>query len=332
MILHPGILALLVASGIICLIVVLSAFYGVRILRSWDLQSGSAQQLRLERSTYLVSTFLSHAVALQLISFFLFIFVVDRIHIYFTGAMCAAGVLNVNAYGYPALGLKLANFLLFGLWLIVNAVDNQAPDYPLIRKKYLFLVLLAPLSIAETYVLGKFVAGLNVEVITSCCGSLFSVETKGLASGLAALPRIPTEIAFFLGMGLSIASGLVVAFRGRGGYLFSLISTTTFFVSIASLISFISLYIYELPTHRCPFDILQGEYHYIGYPLYLSLLGGGLAGMAVGAIMPFRKIHSLEKIVPAVQTRLALVSVLLYSLFLLITVYWMFFSDFTLNG
>ena len=103
-------------------------------------------------------------------------------------------------------------------------------------------------------------------------------------------------------------------------------------MSIASLISFISLYIYELPSHHCPFDILQGEYGYIGYPLYLSLLGGGLAGMAVGAIMPFRKIQSLEKIVPAVQARLALVSVLLYSLFLLITVYWMLFSNFTLNG
>jgi hypothetical protein len=332
MILHPGILALLVASGITCLIVVLSAMYGIRIVRSWDLQSGSAQQLRLERSTYLVSTFLSHAVGLQLISFFLFIFVVDRIHIYFTGAMCAAGVLNVNPYGYPALVLKLVNFLLSGLWLIMNAVDNQAPDYPLIRKKYLFLVLLAPLIIVETYVLGKFIAGLDPEVITSCCGSLFSLETKGLASELAALPRVPTEIAFFVTMGLSIALGLVVAFRGRGGCLFSLVSTAAFFVSIASLISFISLYIYELPSHHCPFDILQGEYGYIGYPLYLSLLGGGLAGMAVGAIMPFRKIPSLEKIVPAVQARLALVTVLLYSLFLLITVYWMLFSNFTLNG
>ncbi len=332
MILHPGILALLVASGIICLIVVLSALYGVRIVRSWDLQSGSARQLRLERSTYLVSTFLSHAAGLQLISFFLFIFVVDRIHIYFTGAMCAAGVLNVNPYGYPALVLKLVNFFLFGLWLIINAVDNQAPDYPLIRKKYLFLVLLAPLIIVETYVFGKFIAGLNVEVITSCCGSLFSVEQKGFASELAALPRVPTEIAFFLGMGLSIALGLVVAFRGRGRYLFSLVSAATFLLSIASLISVISPYIYELPSHHCPFDILQREYDYIGYPLYLSLLGGGLAGMAVGVIMPFRKIPSLEKIVPAAQTRLAFVSALLYLIFLLITVYWMLFSNFTFNG
>jgi len=197
MILHPGILALVLVSGIICLIVVFSAGFGVRILRSWDLQSGSARQLRLERSTYLVSTFLSHVFGLQLVSFFLFIFIVDRIHVYFTGAMCAAGVLHVNPYGYPALILKIANFLLSGLWLIMNALDNQGPDYPLIRKKYLFLVLLAPFVIVETYLLGKFVAGLNVEVITSCCGSLFSIETKGLASDLAALPSVPTKVAFF---------------------------------------------------------------------------------------------------------------------------------------
>ncbi len=332
MILHPGILAIVLVSGIICLIVVSSAGFGVRILRSWDLQSGSARQLRLERSTYLVSTFLSHVFALQLVSFFLFIFIVDRIHVYFTGAMCAAGVLNVNPYGYPALILKIANFLLSGLWLIMNVLDNQAPDYPLIRKKYLFLVLFAPLVIAETYLLGKFFAGLNVEVITSCCGSLFSIETKGLASDLAALPTVPTEIAFFLTMILSILSGLMVAFRGKGVAFFFLLSTTAFFVSIASLISFISPYIYELPTHHCPFDILQWEYGYIGYPLYLGLLGGGLAGMAVGAIIPFRSIPSLKTVVPAVQARLASASVVLYTMVILITVYWMFFSHLTMRG
>ena len=40
--------------------------------------------------------------------------------------MCAAGTLYVNDYGYPALILKVANFLLAGFWLILNYTDNGA--------------------------------------------------------------------------------------------------------------------------------------------------------------------------------------------------------------
>jgi hypothetical protein len=47
-------------------------------------------------------------------------------------------------------------------------------------------------------------------------------------------------------------------------------------VSVAALISFISVYFYELPTHHCPFCILQGEYHYVGYLIYAAVLGGCL--------------------------------------------------------
>jgi hypothetical protein len=35
---------------------------------------------------------------------------------------------------------------------------------------------------------------------------------------------------------------------------------------------------------------LQKEYHFIGYLLYLMLLLGGLAGMGVGVLMPWRQI------------------------------------------
>ena len=45
-------------------------------------------------------------------------------------------------------------------------------------------------------------------------------------------------------------------------------------VSLAAMVSFISPYVYEMPSHHCPFDVLQSGYHWIGYPLYL-LLGGG---------------------------------------------------------
>ena len=101
----------------------------------------------------------------------------------------------------------------------------------------------------------------------------------------------------------------------------------TFLISVASLISFISIYIYELPTHHCPFCILQQEYHYIGYPLYLTLLGGALTGLGVGVLTPFRAITSLKESLPAIQKKLALLSLTLYALFTAMVVYQMIFSN-----
>lgn len=332
MILHPAVIALFVSSILTGLLFFSSSFHALRIVRKWDVRSGSEEQLRLERTTYLVSTLLAYACGFQLISFFLFIFTADTLHSLFVGAMCAAGTLNVNGYGYPALMLKLLNFLLAGIWLIVNYTDNKAYDYPLIKKKYLMLLAITPFIAAEIIVQGMYLTGLRADVITSCCGSLFSPDTKGFTSELAALPLVPTEIAFYLGMVLTLALGLIFYKKGRGGYLFSFTSAATFFISIAALISFISLYFYELPTHHCPFDILQKEYGYVGYPLYLSLLGGGLSGMGMGILMPFRKIESLRDIVPAIQRKLAVATLVLYFMFLAIVTYRIIFADFTMRG
>ena len=63
--------------------------------------------------------------------------------------MCAAGTLNVNSYGYPTFLLKIFNCILAGLWLVINYADNQAYDYPLIRGKYVLLLILAPLVLTE---------------------------------------------------------------------------------------------------------------------------------------------------------------------------------------
>ena len=141
MIFHPAIIALLLSSAFICFMVLYSASCGIQILRRWDLSSGSEAQLSLERKTYLVSSMLSYAFGFQLISLFLFVYTADRICPFFVGAMCAAGSLNANAYGYPVLLFKVMNFLLAGFWLLLNFTDNRAPDYPLIRKRYILLLV-----------------------------------------------------------------------------------------------------------------------------------------------------------------------------------------------
>ena len=332
MIFHPSILALYVASILISFMVLYSAFYGLQILRKWDIQSGSEEQLILERKTYLISTLLTYAFGFELLSLFLFVFTVDRLHTFFVGAMCAAGTLYVNSYGYPALILKMINFLLAGLWLILNYADNRGYDYPLIRTKYLLLLNLGPLILTEMALQANYFLRLKPNIITSCCGSLFSVGEQGLTSGTVALPVIPMKIVFYLAMALTIASGLYFYRKGNGAYLFSSFSAITLVVSLASILSFISPYFYELPTHHCPFCILQKEYGYIGYPLYVALFGGTISGMGVGVLMPFQNRKSLSEVLPSVQKRLALVSAVLFLIFALIVTYRMVFTDFILEG
>lgn len=332
MIFHPATIALYLSSILISLMILYSVFYGIQILRRWDIQSGSELQLGLERKTYLIATLLTYLFGFQWISLFLYIHTADHLHDLFVGAMCAAGTLYVNSYGYPALILKVVNFLLAGLWLILNYTDNRGYDYPLIKKKYLLLLFFAPFLWVETILQMNFFLQLRPDVITSCCGTLFSTDRPSIASEIVSLPSIPMKGVFSLALISTVALGFFFYRRGKGGYLFSSMSAVSFVISIASLISFISLYFYELPTHHCPFCILQKEYGYVGYPLYITLLGGSITGMGVGILMPFRKIASLREVLPSIQKRAALTSVLLYLIFLMIITYQIFFSAFRLEG
>jgi len=332
MIFHPIIIALYISSVLISFMVVYSACYGIQILRRWDIKSGSELQLILERKTYLISTLLAYLFGFQLLSLFLYIFTVDQLNTFFVGAMCAAGSLYVNDFGYPALVLKMINFLLAGLWLILNYADNQAYDYPLIKKKYSLLLILAPLIFIEMILQANYFLRLKPDIITSCCGTLFSAEGSSLNSVIAVLPSIPMKIVFYLSMILTIVLGVYYYLKGKGGYLFSSLSVITFLASILSIFSFISVYYYELPTHHCPFCILQGEYGYIGYPLYLALLGGTISGMGVGVLMPFKGIKSLSEIVPSLQRKLAILTLILFIIFTAMITSKMVFSGLILEG
>jgi hypothetical protein len=319
--LKPAIIALLVGSFLTGGLLVGAAAFGMHISRHWNLQSGSELQIRLERRTYLVSTLVAYAFAFELISFFLFINTVDKLHIFFVGAMCAAGSLNANHWGYWVIVLRMVNFLLAGLWLILNYVDNQGYDYPLIRKKYLFLLAIVPFILVEIVFQFNYFLGLEPEVITSCCGALFSASGKTIAADIIALPHRPMEIVFFAVMVGLFSLGIFSYRTGKGGYAFALMAFLALIVSLVAFISFISVYIYELPSHHCPFCVLQKEYGYIGYPFFLTLLGGSLTGMGVGMVAPFLGTESLKKILPAIRKKLIGISLGFYAIFFFMVVY-----------
>lgn len=332
MILHPPIVALLAGSLLVSFLLLLASTTAVRILRGWDLTSGSEAQLALERRTYLVSTAMSYACAFQVVSLFLFVYTADDLAPLFVGAMCAAGTLYANAYGYPTLLLKVVGAILAGAWLIVNYADNRGRDYPLIRMKYGFLLVLTPVVLVETAAQVAYFGGLKADVITSCCGSLFSSASSGVASELAALPSSPTRIALYATVAALVVAGIQFRRRAAGGYVVSGLSVLAFVVSIAAIISFLSLYIYELPTHHCPFCILQREYHFIGYPMYALLFIGVIAGLGLGLLHHRRHTPSLRSVLPPLARQLSLVAMACFLVFAAISTYVMVVTPFRLNG
>lgn len=319
--LTPAVLALTLGSLLISGMLGYAAFFGATILRFWDLNSGSELQLRLERQTYLISTLLTVALIFQFLSFFLFVYTADRLHPYFTGAMCAAGSLNANGWGYPVLVLKLATLILAGLWLIINRADIGGFDYPLIRVKYRLLLGLAPFVFVEAAAQWLYFWHLRPNIITSCCGALFSTAGESLGADVLSLPPKPMLVAAFIAIGAVLAAGLWFFRTGKGGYLLAGLSLAAFIIAGLACITVVSLYIYELPTHHCPFCFLQWEYWFIGYPMYLMLLIGVLGGLGAGLLTVFRDRESLTASLPALQARLALAAIVGFGVFALIVGY-----------
>ncbi|MDR9500208.1 MAG: hypothetical protein RI601_00265 [Desulfurivibrionaceae bacterium] len=332
MFINPAIIGLTAASLLVSGVTIYASIIGAVIIRSWDINSGSERQLQLERKTYLISTVLSYVLVCELLSLLLFVVNADTMHSLFTGAMCAAGTLYANSYGYPTLLTKIAVCIMSGVWLIVNHVDNRAYDYPLIKFKYGFLQLITVIIILEAVLQINYFMALDPEIITSCCGTLFSGEADTLTGELAHLSPLTAKMSYYLTLTGTFTAGAWFLLRGRGALIFSFFNSLLFFVSLAAIISFISLYFYDLPTHHCPFCILQKEYHYAGYILYLALFTATIAGGGIAALAPFTGHKSLEMILPRVQRKLCLLAMIGHAVFATLCTYQVLFSDLKLGG
>lgn len=323
MIFQPAIIALLLAAAL-CMTMMLAATpFAVQLIRHWDLRSGSERQLRLERLTYLFSMLMMLVCVLQVLSTLLFVFNAERMSVMFVGAMCAVGTLNANAYGFPALYAQLLLFFAATSWLALNRVDNSARNYPLIRAKYAFMLALLPLAALVLYLQFNFFVRLEPDVITSCCGSMFSEDADTIASELSALPPRQAMLMFYLGLASAIA---LAAWQGWGkpartrwrATAVGVSSGLAFAAALTGLLAFVALYIYEHPHHHCPFCILKAEYHYRGYLLYIPLFAAAAAGLGAALVAQFGRRPGLEQLAAQHSAALARIAALGFTLFVLI--------------
>ncbi len=327
MISSPAVLVLQGLSALIFVSLAGAGFWAYRLLEGWNPQSASEEQLRLERRTWLVSALVSRVCLAQGASFFLFIHTADSLHRILPGAMCAAGSLNAGESGYPALALKILNTIFCGLWLLLERTDRLTDQLPLLRTRCKLLLGMIPFSAFEAELQWDYFRSLRGERLTSCCDVLFSAEGKSVLGWVSSLPVLPLQILFFATMIFVLSAALLILRRGTGAQAFAVSGILSFPLNVAALIAFVSPYIYELPTHHCPFCILQEEYGYIGYPIYASILVGFLAAAGTALLSRYRSQPGLEKIVPRMQARLAAAALVSQGFLTLVVIGSVFFSN-----
>ena len=307
MMLHPPVMALSLAAVLSAAALSGAGFFSVRLLRHWNLASGARRQIELERRTYLISTTLTLVMGLQGLALLLMVFNADSMAPMLIGAMCAFGTFNASVYGFPALYAKIALFFVAVVWLAMNHADMKARDYPLTRRKYALLLLIAPLGLADAGLSLAYFADLKTDTLTSCCGSVFNPEKAGVGADAAALDPKTALALLFVSLGFTTALGWLADRRPVVAASYGAVSAAFFAVALVAVVSAVSIYIYENPHHHCPFCLLKREYSYIGFALYVPLFLGTACGLASG-VLSIRPPHSMQSGLKRFTRQLRLVS------------------------
>jgi hypothetical protein len=326
MLLNPWAIALMLLAATGVLLVGAAGATAFRVLRFWNPESDTARQIDLEGETWLAALLVEYGLVLQLFSLALLIVAADSFSRVLAGAMCAAGAFLANPHGMPLLLLKLGGLFCYGFWLVVHHLDLKSEYFPLTRAKFAGLLFLIPLLLSDAGLTLAYLVNLSPDIITSCCGVVFSPGAGGDGYSLFRPQGAKNLLLPFYGLtGLLFLATIVLLRRGArgaswGGSLVDLGyfcgQILYFALSLLVITIVISPYIYAMPSHRCPFDILQWEYQFIGYPIYLALLIACFAGSAAVGVRFFRHLPGLAEPVDHFHRRALLLSLIAQPLFL----------------
>lgn len=317
MFLNPWSLALSLCSLVVLVFGAIAGKTAVRVLRFWNQDSDSNQQIRLENEIWLSSTLVSYGLGFQILTLILFVLAADKFCQVIVGAMCATGALLANPYGMPALLVKLFGVFFYGFWILLHQLDIRSEHYPLVRIKYLTLLLLLPLLILDVTLQTLYIAGIKPDIITSCCAVVFSDSTGGGTNLLSGYSQQGLLIAFTSTIICLAVMGLRLLRRWQS-WLAGLYATGWlwfFGLSLVMITTVISSYVYAMPYHKCPFCILKPEYHYFGLALYGTLIPATFFGASAPFTGLLRNKTGLSWVVDRYQRLAVKLSLLLLLIF-----------------
>jgi len=264
----------LLSESTLFLLLFVAFLVSLNILRKWDFESFDPLQFKLEKQSYLVNTIILFVFSLKFMLIVYFIFTIDTLATLVPGAMCGAGVVTANAYGASLLILKLIILFLLTLWLYINFYDIRTKDYHYFKQKSWLFSFIFLLIVVELFLDVQYFSNIDTHLPVSCCSALF-----GQLEGSNPLPfglTVPSLLLLFYLLYILLVITL------NSGYKMLYIGVNLLFVYIAyyGVVYFFGTYIYELPTHKCPFCMLQAEYFYVGYLLWASLFLGTFMGLS----------------------------------------------------
>jgi hypothetical protein len=182
--------------------------------------------------------------------------------------MCGAGVIKANAYGNPLLTLKIIILFLSGGWLSVNSIDLKEKNYPYLTLKLWFFIVIFLFLSAEFILDILYFTHIETSNPVTCCSVIFGQVggANGLPFGLDISKLLMLFYLLFALVVLTVVSHMT---------LLSILASLLFgMVAYDAVVYFFGTYIYELPTHQCPFCMLQDHYDYVGYLIWGLLLFG----------------------------------------------------------
>lgn len=316
-------IALITCSAITLILGLVGAVSAVRVILSWDSGSDAESQILLEEQVWLAATLTQFGFVVQVVSALIFIYAAGYFATILKGAMCAAGSLTANGYGLAALAVKIVTIFLGALWIIVHRLDIRCEDLPLTRFKSFWLLCLLPLLCIDAFLVISYLINLDPEIITSCCGVLFSdTDDGGYSLFDYASPGRLVWFAAINGGVVVVCSLWISVSLNRPGTSVLLVGSiaiaawiSLYLLAILIITVIVSPYVYALPHHRCPFDLFHYPYAVIGVPLYLFLhvavlfgLGGAVAVILTNRWLMVDRVRSFIKI----AAMIAVVSLFLF--------------------
>ena len=279
MILMPEVLTIFILNLVFLIFSVIAFILSVKIYLKWNLDSTSKEQYKLEKQSFLAATIIKYIFVIKVPLFLFFVFTLDKISNVLTGAMCAAGVVDATQYGTYLLILKIINIYLFAFWLVLNSVDMKCEKQPFTKRKFGFFIFAFIPFVVELILEVVMFYSIDIDKMVSCCGTLYSSSSTSYISNIFSI-QTPILLASFYG-----TFALIVLFYFiKNRYIYALLNIFFIVISLVSLIVFFGTYIYELPTHHCPFCFLQKDYYYVGYIIYIFLFIATFRAIVVGFI------------------------------------------------
>lgn len=260
---NPFIITLFFCEFLIILFSSIGLFYAFKLAFKFDNNSLLPTQYKLAKKNYLVSTIVKFVIFIKIALFLFFIWTLDELANLLPGAMCAVGAIDATPFGANLLFLKIINLFLLSSWLYLNNIDFKTKNSKFTNLKFKFFIIIF-ISIFCEFILEILHFGdIKIDKIVACCSAIFKNTDD---ENLFFQTNLFILSSFFITFFLVILAGIF-----KRQICFFIFNFTYIFVSLYAIIRYFSPYIYELPTHKCPFCMIDKDYYFIGYIIYILL-------------------------------------------------------------